>query len=129
VRDSLSTEFREYLDSRESRFEDTKNFRDSLAHRIPLYIPPYVIKSSNDEEHNRLEQEATAALLRGDHVEHDRLRDDQKKLGEFRRWMTHSRYEQSPTVIFHRQLLSDYATIDELGSKTTKTGGIERSAV
>ena len=86
---------------------------------FPLYIPPYAVanKSLKVEEHNRLEEEATAALARGDHITHDRLRDDQKKLSEFRPWMTHSHYEQAPGIVFHYQLLSDYATIDELALK------------
>ena len=117
VRDSMSSSFRDFLDSRESWFEHIKGFRDFLAHRVPLYIPPYVIRQSNLDEHNRLELEANAALQRGDHEQCDRLRDDQKKLGEFRPWMTYSRYEQAPTIVFHGQLLSDYTTIDEFGSK------------
>jgi hypothetical protein len=117
VQESLSKEFRACLNRRKSWFEAVNNFRDSLAHRIPLYIPPYAVAKSKFEEHNRLEEEATAALVRGDHITHDQLRDDQKKLSEFRPWMTHSPYEQSPTIVFHYQLLSDYATIDELALK------------
>ena len=117
VQESLSKEFRAYLNSRKSWFGAVNNFRDSLAHRIPLYIPPYAVAKSKVEEHNRLEEEATAALARGDHITHDRLRDDQKKLSEFRPWMTHSHYEQSPGIVFHYQLLSDYSTIDELALK------------
>ena len=97
--------------------EDVNKFRDALAHRIPLYIPPYAVEKSKLEEHNRLEQKATAALARGDHVAYDQLGDEQKKLGEFRPWMRHSFYEQSPTIVFHYQLLTDYATIDELALK------------
>jgi hypothetical protein len=117
VRASMSPKFREYLDSREPWFEATKNFRDALAHRIPLYIPPYVVRRENLDESTRLDQQANAALLRGDSKENDRLREYQQSLGQFRPWMTHSPTEQAPTIIFHGQLLSDYATIDELGWK------------
>jgi hypothetical protein len=117
VRDSMSSKFREFLDSREPWFEHLKGFRDSLAHRIPLYIPPYVVRQSELDEHNRLEQEATEAMNQLDFARYDRARDDQKKLGEFRPWMTHSFHEQSPHIIFHGQLLSDYSTIDEFGWK------------
>jgi hypothetical protein len=117
VQESLSKEFRAYLNTRKSWFEDVNKFRDALAHRIPLYIPPYAVEKSKLEEHNRLEQKATAALARGDHVAYDQLGDEQKKLGEFRPWMRHSFYEQSPTIVFHYQLLTDYATIDELALK------------
>jgi hypothetical protein len=117
VRDSLSSEFREYLNSREPWFEAIKDFRDALSHRIPLYIPPYIVRKSNLDEFSRLDQEASEALRRGDHKEYDRLLDEQKKLGEFRPWMTHSLYEQSPTIKFHGQVLTDYVTIDELAWK------------
>jgi hypothetical protein len=117
VQASLSKGFCEYLRSRRSWFEGVNDFRDSLAHRIPLYIPPYVVAKSKFDELDRLEQEATAALARGDHVTCDHLRDEQAKLGEFRPWMTHSVYEQSPTIVFHYQLLTDFGTIDELSLK------------
>ncbi len=59
VRDSFSTGFREYLESREPWFEYIRGFRDSLAHRIPLYIPLYGVRHSRADEHQRLEKEAT----------------------------------------------------------------------
>ena len=96
--------------------EHIKNFRDALAHRIPLYIPPYVVKTSNAHEVTRLDQEANAAFSRGDLAEYNRLIDEQRKLGEFRPWMTHSFYEQAPHIVFHPQLISDYGTVDELGT-------------
>jgi len=64
-----------------------------------------------------LEEQTTKALALGDHVTYDKLRNDQKKLGEFRPWVTHSVYEQSPFAYFHFQLLCDWLTIEELGLK------------
>ena len=116
VRSSLSRKLQDHLDKREPWAESIKGFRDSLAHRIPLYIAPYGVRASKLDDHYRLEQEATAAVQRRDFLEYERLREDQKKLGEFRPWMRHSFHEQSPTIVFHYQLLADYATIDELGS-------------
>lgn len=117
VRASLSRDFRAYLNSHEPWFEHIREFRDLLAHRIPLYIPPYGVEKSKIEEHSRLEQEAVAALQQGDFEAHDHLREEQRNLGKFRPWMTYSLYEQAPTIVFHGQLLTDYATIDELGWK------------
>jgi len=117
VRASMSNELQTYLDSHEAWFDHIKSLRDALAHRIPLYIPPYVVRTANMDEHNRLEQEATEALNRLNTARYDQARNDQKKLGEFRPWMTHSFSEQAPHIIFHGQLLSDYATIDELAGK------------
>jgi hypothetical protein len=114
VRNSLPKDFRDYLDSRDSWFDYIKGFRDSLAHRIPLYIPPYIVPSSNIDEHNRLEHEANTTA---DFEQHERARSEQRKLAVFRPWITHSIHEQAPWAIFHPQLLIDYDTIDELGNK------------
>jgi hypothetical protein len=115
VRNSFSNEFRTYLDGRQEWFENLKDFRGSLAHRIPLYIPPYIVSLENMDEHNRLEKACGEAMKKADIQEYDRLRTEQEKLGRFRPWMTHSQFEQAASVVFHFQLLSDYATIDEFG--------------
>jgi len=47
--------------------------------------------------------------------EYDRLQLEQKKLGRFRPWMTHSQFEKAPSIVFHPQMLADYATVDEFG--------------
>jgi hypothetical protein len=43
VHDKLTKEFQAYLATRQDWFDSLVDFRDSLAHRIPLYIPPYVV--------------------------------------------------------------------------------------
>jgi hypothetical protein len=115
VRRSFSPEFCDFLKSRRKWFKHITEFRDSLAHRIPLYIPPYIISDENMKEYQRLEGELSQAMGRGDHETFDRLREEQKKLGLFRPWMTHSPTEGSPAAVFHYQLLQDYVTIDEFG--------------
>jgi hypothetical protein len=115
VRRSFSKQFLEYLESRQEWFDHIKIFRDSLAHRIPLYIPPYVVSPKNLEEYNRLEPASGEALKLADFKEYDRLQSEQQKLGVFRPWMTHSQREQAPSVVFHTRLLVDYVTVDEFG--------------
>jgi hypothetical protein len=115
VRRSFTNEFRAYLDSRQDWFEFLKDFRDSLAHRIPLYIPPYIVTPETVEEYNRLEKAIGEAIQLRKYDEHDRLRQEQDKLGRFRPWMTHSRFEEAPSVVFHTQMLTDYVTVDEFG--------------
>lgn len=115
VRDSFTDGFREYVDSRQKWFDHLKEFRDSLAHRIPLYIPPYVVLPKDKDEYNKLQLASNEAARKGDTQEYDRIDLEQMKLGTFRPWMTHSIHEQSPSVVFHNQLLNDYVTIDEYG--------------
>jgi hypothetical protein len=33
-------------------------------------------------------------------------------LGRFRPWMTHSMLDSAPTILFHKQMLHDYVTVD-----------------
>ncbi len=120
VRRSFSNEFRAYLDSRQQWNDNLKNFRDSLAHRIPLYIPPYVVTPATVDEFNRLEDALGEAARRADLPEYERIEFEQKKLGRFRPWMTHSMTEQAPSILFHPQLVADFATIDELGRTMLK---------
>lgn len=97
---SLRVELRQYLASRKQWFSHIKGFRDSLAHRIPLYIPPYIVDPKDFEEYHRLESQAHETLLAGDVGEHDRLMAEQRKLCFFRPWMTHSFLEKSPQAVF-----------------------------
>src|SRR5262249_54414608 len=114
VQASMSQKFRVYLDERKAWFDSINNFRDALAHRIPFYIPPYGVPNSKLEEHSRLENEASAALVRWDFATYDQARDAQKKLADFRPVITHSFYEQSGVAYFHFQLLCDWLTMEEL---------------
>jgi hypothetical protein len=129
IRRSFSKQFIAYLESRADWLDHIIDFRDALAHRIPLYIPPYIVSEKNHEEYNRLEQAKGEASKRADHEEYDRLELEQKKLGVFRPWMTHSQFEGAPSVVFHLQLLRDYVTIDEFGyTMLEELGRLDKAA-
>jgi|SRR5215471_11584505 hypothetical protein len=117
VRSTYSPDFRSYLDERSEWFGYVTRFRDALAHRIPLYIPPYTVKPDKVSELQRLDQALVEADRRLDLRESERLRAEQEKLGVFYPLMTGSIFEKSPGVYFHPQLISDFMTIDELGRK------------
>ncbi len=116
VRDSFSPDFVAYLDKRQPWVDHLKDFRDALAHRIPLYIPPFFVDPKHIDEYNRLEMESEAALGRLDFDLYAKLQAEQKgRLGFYRPWMVHSVSEESRRVPFHEQMLNDYLTIDEFG--------------
>jgi hypothetical protein len=117
LRNSFAKPFRNYLRGRKSWFRHLSEFRDTLAHRIPLYIPPSILSDADAARYRQLEQEMADAIKQGDYEKFDQLGSDQRKLGRFLPWMTHSQTEKSPMAVFHWQLLQDYATIDELGRK------------
>jgi hypothetical protein len=80
VRKSFSSEYCAYLNSRQSWFDHIKEFRDALAHRIPLYIPPYIVPPQYQDEYNRLEEASGEALRRADFAQYDRLQSEQKQI-------------------------------------------------
>ncbi len=120
VRAKFSKDFNDYINSRADWFKGMKNFRDSLAHRIPLYIPPFIVMPDVVDEYNRLERESGDAMRAHKFGEYDRLQAEQKKLGRFRPWMTHSRTENAPSIVIHSQLLADFNTVDEFGREMLK---------
>lgn len=112
---SFSPEFRTYLQSRQNWFGHIKDFRDALAHRIPLYIPPYTVEPDHWDEYVLLGTEATAALAAGQMDLYDALTAQRHALGAFAPYITHSFEERAPLVVLHVQLLDDFATLHEIG--------------
>lgn len=112
LRKKLSAQFRAYLDGKKDWLANLISFRDSLAHRIPLYIPPYAVLKPNQEKYQELEKSKWADPAKSDPKEYARLTAEQLKLCQFIPGMMHSIFD-SPKVEFHNQLLNDYVTIDE----------------
>lgn len=114
VRESFSPAFRAYLDGRRAWFANLKDFRDALAHRIPLYIPPHTVSADDGARYQALGAAARAALLRGDLTLEGQLLADQMALARFQPIMTHSLTADTQVIVFHPQLIADFNTIDEL---------------
>jgi hypothetical protein len=114
---SFSAEMQSYLNEKSSWFQYLEDFRHSLAHRIPLYIPPYVVPFSQEAKYSQLEEKASRALHRGAIDAHDQLRREQDALTQFRPWMIHSFGEQSKPVVFHAQIINDFLTVEEIARK------------
>jgi hypothetical protein len=117
LRKTLPPEFRRYLDDLKNWFCYMEDFRHALAHRIPLYVPPYTVASSNFDEHNNLERGKNAAIQRRDFNEYEHLDAEQTRLGRFAPAMTHSQSEGSAFVYFHRQVLDDWNIVAEIADK------------
>jgi hypothetical protein len=114
VRASVSPEMRDYLTGLAPWFEHIIDFRDALAHRIPLFIPPYIVPDANDRAYGELEVRKFATK---DMDEYDRLKAEQLKLVAFHPVMKHSLQDEKPPVVFHFQLLQDFLTVEEIGQK------------
>jgi hypothetical protein len=123
VRDALPATLQNYLAGVDDWFDMVDNYRHALAHRIPLYIPPYVVTTENEATHQSLESAKDAARFSGDLLEHDRLQDQQRQMEFFRPWMQHSFGEGVRPLVFHPQLLANFNTIEELGRKVLEELG------
>jgi hypothetical protein len=115
VRRSLPIELRNYLKSLDVWFDHLENFRHALAHRIPLYIPPYVLTEKT--AYQLLEAQKAKARRRGNEAKYMQLDAKQKALTRYQPEMIHSMSDNSKRIVFHPQLLSDFKTICELSLK------------
>jgi hypothetical protein len=113
VRRSFSTEFQKYLTGLNDWFDYLEGFRHALAHRVPLYIPPYLVPKDKEAAYQSLEDR----MKKADHAEYERLSAEQKALATFVPCMTHSFKEETKPIVFHSQVLIDFLTVEELATK------------
>jgi hypothetical protein len=88
---------RDYLASLGAWFAHIIDFRDALAHRIPLYIPPYIVSEKDDAAYEALEARKRATK---DNDEYDGLCAEQHKLEAFHPVMKHALDDKKPPVVF-----------------------------
>jgi hypothetical protein len=117
VRGSFSEQFRAYLAGLDSWFEYQENFRHAIAHRVPLYIPPYIVHPDNLVAYQTFTNQMTDAFNNREFAEYNRLSNEQDMLGSFSPRMLHSFEETRQPIYFHFQLLADFNTVDEIGLK------------
>jgi hypothetical protein len=117
VREILSAEFRDYLDSLEGWFDYLVDYRDALAHRIPVYVPPGGARPKDHDRAIELEARKTAALNTHKPYEYERLDAEQMKLFVFQPLVCHSFTEMAAPYPFHPQLIADFLTVEQLGEK------------
>lgn len=120
VRGTLPPEFHESIKTFDEWFDSMVDFRDSLAHRIPLYIPPFAVSKDKLPAYKELDERRTQAIKRLDFDEYDRLLMEQTQLGTFRPWIQHSFEESANPIIFHAQLLSDFLGLAETAETLLK---------
>ncbi|WP_374377492.1 hypothetical protein [Dongia sp.] len=117
VRRSMSDEFQTFIATRDSWLEYLTDFRDALAHKIPLYIPPHAIPHDKVAAYQEFERKITEAAIHGDVVELERLSNQQQELVRFMPLMRHSVRSGNKWVPFHIQLIADFNTVEEMGDK------------
>lgn len=90
-----------------------KNFRDSLAHRIPAYVPPMQLTDEEAKRSEALEKEIIEGIKKHDFGRADSLKQEQGKLGKLMPVYTHSFCDPdaSAPVYLHSQVVIDLKTI------------------
>jgi hypothetical protein len=127
VRSTLSVEMCSYLDTLEAWFDYLVDYRDALAHRIPLYIPPGILLSEDLGKLKELESRQEAALKAFEFLEYERLKDEESKLLTLQPVVGHSFGEMRGILPFHTQMICDFLTVEELGEKMLIELGGHRS--
>ena len=110
---------REYLNGETLRswYRDyAKNYRDALAHRIPLYVPPSTLGPKDAERYYEYDTAISKRLAIDDLDNIKQLRDEQASIGSICGAFLHS-YSDSDAplpVMFHAQMLADSNTVMEM---------------
>lgn len=117
VRRSLSIELQKQLDTYADWFQHIEDFRHALAHRIPPYVPPYIVSDEDAELYQQLDQQRHEALQNGKLKEYEELTRDFETFGTFRPIFTHSFGEKAPLIFFHPQLIADFKTIESIAEQ------------
>ena len=113
VRRTLSDSTQHYLSKLDPWFIYLEDFRHHLAHRIPLYIPPFVIDEADVDEVKAFQDNAFASgwtLDRWLAVMHF-----MEQKGVFAPYMAHS--IEGGRVPFHAQMICDLGAAVELGER------------
>lgn len=115
----LPEKLRTYLNTKRMKrwySEYSQNYRDALAHRIPLYVPPFVLIGEEEEKYRALEDQIHALDLSvsGNFAIDDQLREKQKELGQASLFFIHSFDEGSHPMLLHAQVIIDYLTVEEI---------------
>jgi hypothetical protein len=116
VRNSLGDKLRQYLEGAAPWFEYLEDYRHALAHRIPLYIPPFAIAPNNEARYRELEEAITGLIIQGQFEEADALKKERDGLKFFRPFIVHS-WSRARPMEFHTQMLADFKTIEAISAK------------
>ncbi|MGK2959112.1 MAG: hypothetical protein ACSLFB_12110 [Acidimicrobiales bacterium] len=121
----LPLALRQYLSSGErTQWHEkyVKNYRDALAHRIPLYIPPAEFTSDEGARYNELEAEKISCIKAMQWERLDEVYVEQATIGVPCFTFLHAFSEDTPPcpVLLHPQMLSDGRAVVECGNTFLK---------
>lgn len=93
-----------------------KNYRDALAHRIPLYIPPFELTDVEAQRHQEIDAEIGRRVRAHEFDNLEALYSEQDALGRpsFRFVHSFGEHDSDPPMLLHPQMLADAATIADI---------------
>ena len=114
----LNTNLVEYLNTEKikSWYENySKNYRDALAHRIPLYIPPSILNEGEGRRFKEIENVFKILDISQpvDAEIYDNLITEQRALGDIGTYFAHSMEDNGGPVLIHPQIICDFFTVEE----------------
>ena len=122
TQDLLPATLREYLQSEQiATWHESylKLYRDTLAHRIPLYIPPAAWTDDDAAKYRTLEEEKIRLIQAADWQKLDEVWAEQDRLGRACHSFLHEAVAggDSRPMYLHPQVLCDGMTVVEFGNK------------
>lgn len=94
-----------------------KSFRDALAHRIPLYIPPSIYTKEEGDRYQELEAQKIPLIMAMNWGKLEEVEAELSSLGQPCLYFLHSFQGEKPKPIYmHPQLLCDGLAIIEFGN-------------
>lgn len=114
---TLSQPFREHITELKTWFDVIEGYRHGLAHRIPLYIPPYAVPDDKAAEYHDLDAKVADALSRHAWDEMEKHEAEQLAMHVFHPQIMHSFEEGARTISFHPQMISDFGLVEVLGRR------------
>lgn len=119
VRNSLGQELRSCLESEEfsAWFKYLEDCRHALAHRIPLYVPPFSIAPTNESRYKDLEQSIWSLVKQRKAAEVQAHKMEQESLKFFHPHIVLSLDGTARPILSQSQMLCDFKTIEAISAK------------
>jgi hypothetical protein len=119
TQDHLPAELRAYLglDKMTSWHKQyAQNYRDALAHRIPLYVPPSTMTPTDVQRYRELDTQIREAMKNRDFERMETLMEEQKTVGSICAAFLHSYSDSDASlpIYFHPQTIIDAMTVAEI---------------
>lgn len=117
LRKTFSDEFNEYLLKIDRWLSYVEDFRHAIAHQIPIYIPPFNIDPNDKDLYLHHEGKMWEALRRQDFEATEKAEQELEGLKHFMPNCVYSIGTDLRVMQFHRQVIVDFLTIEEIGIK------------